>query len=145
MSNFDIDDLTGPFLKAFQGEIGMDEAVEIAAYNMMLTYIQDQMIRMASKSAFANFFFTGFIGSIFTFFLSHLLSFIASEGGNFAVSVIHEWHVGKLKDAYIANMTVWNNEIDLKEVLTEADKDAYKTGVKNELKKFFNLARYLKP
>lgn len=145
MSSFDIKDLTGPFLKAFQSEIGLDKAAEIAAFNMMMTYLQDRMAKMATKHFIAKFLFTGFIGSILTsFVISPLLSFIAREGENFATLQVHQWHMNSLEKAYLFNMNVYNQNIEALEFITEAQKEAYKKGVKDELKKFFNLSRFLK-
>lgn len=139
-----LDDLKGPFLEAYHGNIGLDTAVQKAAYNMMMSYLQDEMSRFAARSAFAKFFFTGPVGFIFTFFLSHLVRYLSIEGKNIAMTVVHRWHNKNLEKAYLANMKVYHQFVDVKEVLTEADIQHYKKGVKGELKKFFNLSRFLK-
>jgi len=139
-----LEDLTGPLLESYHGNIGLDTAVQKAAYNMMMTYLQDLIAGFAAKSAFAKFFFTGPLGFVFQFFLSHLISYISVQGKNFAIGQVHVWHQAKLERSYMANMKVYYQFIDVKAILTEADKQHYKRGVKNELKKFFNLSRFLK-
>lgn len=137
-------DLSGPFLQAFKGEITLDKAAEIAAYNMMMTFLMDAMAKAALKSVVAKFLFTGFFGSFITWTLTYLVKVLAIQGVNFAQNLAYQWHIERLRINYEANMLVYSNQIDLVEVLGAQDISNYKTGVKAQLKKFFNLSDYFK-
>ena len=140
-----VSDLQEPFFDAYSGAITIDDAVEKAAYNMMLSYLKDWMAKAALRNSLSAFFFSGPIGTIVTWGLSYLVAEIARGGSNFAIGLVHKWHVEKLRKIYEGNMIVYHQQIDVNEVLTEAQKEKYKRSIKNELKEFWNLARFFKP
>lgn len=122
----------------------LDKASEVASYNMMMTFLMDVMERASLKFTIAKFFFTGPFGIFFTFGLTYLVRFLSIQGINLAQNLLYEWHKENHRVAYEANMMIYHKQIDVKEVLSAKDISAYKSGIKAELKNFFNLSKYFK-
>jgi hypothetical protein len=137
-------DLSGPFLQAFKGEMTLDKATEVASYNMMMTLLLDLMAQAAGKSAVAKFLFTGFFGNVSIWIVTYLVKIASIKGVNFAQGQLHAFTMEQYKKAYVANMNIINGGVDLKEFLSETEKEEYKANVQNQLKGFFNLSRFFK-
>ena len=131
-----------PFKDAIDNEVTIEGALQDAAYNAMLSYIQDIMLSFSSSSKLGSLIFSGPIGSIFLYFISILLKHAAIKGKQFLIIQTYNWHSKEMMKIYIDSMTLINRDIDGR-ILSDEEIKIYKLRIKAELKKFYNIGKHL--
>ena len=131
-----------PFRDAIEKDVTIEGAVQDAIYNGMLAYVQDLMLSLSSISKLSSLIFSGPIGSVFLYFISVLLKHAAIKGKQFLVVETYNWHSQEMMKVYVDSMTLINKDIDGR-VLTDEEIKMYKLRIKSELKKFYNVGKYL--
>lgn len=131
-----------PFYDALNKDITLDNAIEQASYNAMMSYIKDIMMSYATSSKVGAIFFGGPIGFAATFFISLLIKYAASKGRGFAVITAYSWHSKELLAVYIESMDIINSKVKGK-VLTDEEIKYYRQRISEELKKFYHIGKFV--
>ena len=142
MSFMKINEILKPFRDAIEKEFTIEGAIQDAAYNAMLAYVQDLMLSISSISRLSSFLFSGPIGVLVLYFISILLKHAAIKGKQFLVVETYNWHSTEMMKVYVDSMTIINREISGR-TLSDEEITMYKLRIKAELKKFYHIGKYL--